>query len=76
MIGAMHSRLFRFLTASAALALASTALFSAAPAGPVDFTPHDIDANFRDGYSISMTDFNKNDKVDTIANSLQAQELA
>ena len=76
MIGAMHSRFFRFLTASAALALASTALFSAAPAGPVDFAPHDIDANFRGGYSVSVADFNKDGKPDAIANSLQAQELA
>jgi len=76
MIGAMHSRLFRFLTASAALALASTALFSAAAAGPVDFAPHDIDANFRGGYSVSVADFNKDGKPDAIANSLQAQELA
>jgi len=76
MIGAMDSRLFRLLTVSAGIALASTALFSAAPAGPVDFTPHDVDADFRGGYSVSVADFNKDGKVDVIANSLQAQELA
>jgi hypothetical protein len=72
----MHSTLFRFLTASAAMALAAGTLRGAAPAGPVDFSPHDIDANFRGGYSVSAADFNKDGKVDVIANSLSAQELA
>ncbi len=46
------------------------------PSGPADFAPHDIDANFRGGYSVSVADFNKDGKLDVIANSLQAQELA
>jgi hypothetical protein len=72
----MHSRLSRFLTASAAIALAAGSLRGAAPAGPVDFTAHDIDASFRGGYSVSVADFNKDGKIDVIANSLSQQELA
>src|SRR6185436_9495871 len=72
----MSSKLFHIMTASAVIALAAGSLGGAAPAGPVDFTPHDIDANFRGGYSVSVADFNKDGKIDVIANSLQAQELA
>jgi len=64
------------VTAAALIALASGALRGAAPAGPVDFVAHDIDANFRGGYSVSVADFNKDGKIDVIANSLQVQELA
>ena len=72
----MHSRHFRFVTAAAVIALAASALHGAAPAGPVDFVAHDIDANFRGGYSVSVADFNKDGKIDVIANSLAVQELA
>ena len=58
------------------IALAAGSLRGAAPGGAVDFTPHDIDANFSGGYSVSVADFNKDGKIDVIANSLQAQELA
>jgi hypothetical protein len=44
--------------------------------GPVDFVAHDIDANFRGGYSVSVADFNHDGKPDVIANSLAVQELA
>jgi FG-GAP-like repeat/FG-GAP repeat len=60
----------------AVAAAAASALFGAAPAGPVEFTPHDIDASFRGGYSVAVADFNKDGKPDVIANSLQVQELA
>lgn len=72
----MHSRHVRFVTAAALIALAALAVRGAAPAGPVDFVAHDIDANFRGGYSVSVADFNHDGKPDVIANSLQAQELA
>jgi len=72
----MSAKLFHVVTASAVIALAAGSLRGAAPAGPVDFTAHDIDANFRGGYSVSVADFNKDGKIDVIANSLQAQELA
>jgi len=55
---------------------AAASLRGAAPAGPVEFVPHDIDANFRGGYSVAVADFNKDGKPDVIANSLQVQELA
>ena len=58
------------VTALAALSRA------AGPAGPVEFVAHDIDANFRGGYSVSVADFNKDGKIDVIANSLQVPELA
>jgi hypothetical protein len=60
----------------AAFAFLSLSLRGAGPAGPVDFVAHDIDANFRGGYAVSVADFNKDGKIDVIANSLQAQELA
>src|SRR5262245_19725745 len=49
-----------------------------AATGPaaVEFQAHDIDANFRGGYAVSVADFNKDGKIDVIANSLQVQEVA
>ena len=62
---------------TAAIVLAASGPFAQGKAaGPVDFTAHDIDANFRAGYSVSVADFNKDGKPDVIANSLQVQELA
>src|SRR5215475_12509965 len=65
----MKSQLFVLLS-SGAVAFGAASLRGAAPAGPVDFTAHDIDANFRGGYSVSVADFNKDGKIDVIANSL------
>src|SRR5947208_8150351 len=62
--------------AGAAIVLAVATLRGVAPAGPVDFIAHDIDANFRGGYSVSVADFNKDGKPDVIANSLSVAELA
>src|SRR5262245_51179855 len=59
-----------------AAGLAVASLRGAGPAGPVDFAPHDIDASFRGGYSVSVADFNKDGKPDVIANSLSVSELA
>src|SRR3954464_8631307 len=64
------------LIAATSAAVASVSLRGAAPAGPVEFTPHDIDANFRGGYSVSVADFNKDGKIDVIATALQVAELA
>ena len=66
----------RRLATAAAIVLAASALRGAAPAGPVEFAAHDIDTNFRAGYSVSVADFNKDGKPDVIANSLQVQDLA
>jgi hypothetical protein len=71
----MKSKLLGLLALSTA-AVVGTSLHGAAPAGPVDFAPHDIDANFRGGYSVSIADFNKDGKPDVIANSLAVGELA
>jgi len=64
------------LLLAAVVCAAAASLRGAAPAGPVEFTPHDIDASFRGGYSVAVADFNKDGKPDVIANSLQVQELA
>jgi len=56
--------------------LAVIASIGAPAAGPVQFQAHDIDANFRAGYAVSVADFNKDGKLDVIANSLQVQEVA
>jgi hypothetical protein len=48
---------------------------AAAPA-PIDFVAHDIDANFRGGYAVSVADFNRDGRPDVIANSLGVAELA
>jgi aldos-2-ulose dehydratase/isomerase family protein/VCBS repeat protein len=63
---------------AAALAVTALAALSnaAGPAAPVDFVAHDIDASFRGGYSAAVADFNKDGKIDVIANSLQNPELA
>jgi VCBS repeat protein/aldos-2-ulose dehydratase/isomerase family protein/FG-GAP repeat protein len=79
-----RKEMFVILAIFAALAFRSLTLRGAAPfdfaqggpPGPVDFAAHDIDANFRSGYSVSVSDFNKDGKIDVIANSLQATELA
>lgn len=76
MMFAMKSQYVRLATAAAVVALAAGSLRGAGPAGPVDFVAHDIDANFRGGYSVSVADFNKDGKPDVIANSLAVSELA
>jgi hypothetical protein len=45
-------------------------------AGPVQFRAHDIDANFRGGYAVSVADFNKDGRIDVMSNSLQVSEVA
>lgn len=73
---AVMTRHTRYATAAAIALFGVGSLRGAAPAGPVDFVAHDIDANFRSGYSVSVADFNKDGKIDVIANSLSVQELA
>jgi hypothetical protein len=70
----MKLKLFAIIAAASAVVTVS--LHGAAPAGPVEFVAHDIDANFRGGYSVSVADFNKDGKLDVIANSLAAPDLA
>ena len=64
------------LGSAAAASLAAASLVAAPASGPVQFRPHDIDANFRAGYAVGVADFNKDGKVDVIANSLQVGEVA
>ncbi|MEZ5286321.1 MAG: VCBS repeat-containing protein [Vicinamibacterales bacterium] len=56
--------------------LSVVALSGAPAAGPVRFTPHDIDANVRGGYAVAVADFDKNGTLDVIANSLSINEVA
>jgi aldos-2-ulose dehydratase/isomerase family protein/VCBS repeat protein len=72
---AMKLKAFFFATVAAA-ALAAVRLAGAPAAGPVEFRAHDVDANFRGGYAVTVADFNKDGKIDVIANSLQVAELA
>lgn len=63
--------------ATAGTALAAVASLSGAPAaGPVRFQPHDIAVDFKGGYAVDVADFNKDGKLDVIANSLAIGELA
>jgi hypothetical protein len=64
------------LLAVASGAVLTAGLHGAAPAGPVEFVAHDIDANFRGGYAVAAVDFNHDGKPDVIANSLALGELA
>jgi len=50
---------------------------SGAPAtGPVKFEAHDIDPKLPGAYAVNTADFNNDGKIDVIANSLAARELA
>jgi hypothetical protein len=64
------------LVALASAVAVSVSVRGAAPAGAVEFVAHDVDANFRGGYSVAVADFNRDGKPDIIANSLAVSELA
>ena len=59
-----------FLAVTTAVVLAALTLHGAPAAGPAQFRSHDIDANFRGGYDLAVVDFNKDGKLDVIANAL------
>ncbi|MBM3809171.1 MAG: VCBS repeat-containing protein [Acidimicrobiia bacterium] len=60
-----------------ALASLAVATLSGAPAaGPVKFEAHDIDPKLPGAYAVNTADFNNDGRVDVIANSLGARELA
>lgn len=63
-------------TTGVCLAAVITVSGRAPAAGPAKFQPHDIDANFRGGYAVSVADFNKDGRLDVIANSLSVSEVA
>jgi hypothetical protein len=52
------------------------ALSGAPAAGPVKFEAHDIEPKLPGAYAVNTADFNNDGKVDVIANSLGARELA
>ncbi|HQZ38173.1 MAG TPA: VCBS repeat-containing protein [Vicinamibacterales bacterium] len=68
---------FAYPAYGVAAALATAVSLAGAPAaGPVRWTPHDIDAGFRGGYAVAVADFNKDGKPDVMANSLSVNEVA
>jgi hypothetical protein len=56
--------------------VAVATLFGAPAAGPVKFEAHDIDPKLPGAYAVNTADFNKDGKIDVIANSLASRELA
>lgn len=56
----------------------SASLFggTAPAAGPVQFRGHDIEASFPGGYAVGVADFNKDGRLDVIANSLGVPDVA
>jgi VCBS repeat protein/aldos-2-ulose dehydratase/isomerase family protein len=57
-------------------ALVAVTLSGAPAAGPVKFEAHDIDPKLPGAYAVNTADFNNDGKLDVIANSLGARELA
>jgi hypothetical protein len=55
---------------------AAITLLAAPAAGPVTFEPHDIDPRLPGAYAVNVADFNNDGRIDVIANSLGARELA
>jgi hypothetical protein len=51
-------------------------LFGAPAAGTVKFEAHDIDPKLPGAYAVNTADFNNDGKIDVIANSLGARDLA
>lgn len=69
--------ILRYLASGVAATLISMIPLTGAPAaGPVTMVAHDIDPGFKGGYALGVADFNKDGKLDVIANSIQATELA
>jgi hypothetical protein len=60
----------------AAAALSLAVLRAAPAAGPVEFVAHDIDPKMPGAYAVNTADFNKDGKIDVIANSVGARDLA
>lgn len=60
---------------AAATTVAAVSLMGAPASGPVEFRPHDIDTNYRGGYAVTVADFNKDGKLDVMANSLSVAEV-
>jgi hypothetical protein len=70
-------KLSRLSAAGLAFAAMAVATLRGAPAsGPVTFEAHDIDPKLPGAYAVNIADFNHDGKMDVIANSLAARELA
>lgn len=69
-------RLSHVTAAGALFTLAVVTVAGAPAAGPVTFEAHDIDAKLPGAYAVNTADFNNDGKIDVIANSLGARELA
>lgn len=66
------------MTSVAVVTLSGATSFLAKPpaAGPVKFEAHDIDPKLPGAYAVNIADFNNDGKIDVIANSLGARDLA
>lgn len=71
-----HLRIAGAIVRVAIAAGAVVKLFAAPAAGPVKFEAHDIDPKLPGAYAVNTADFNNDGKIDVIANSLGARELA
>lgn len=69
-------KLSRVYAAGGLLTLGVVTIAGAPAAGPVRFEAHDIDAKLPGAYAVNTADFNNDGKLDVIANSLGARELA
>lgn len=69
-------RLAHLACGAAAAFVSAVSMAGAQAAGPVRWTPHDIDGDFRGGYAVAVADINKDGKPDVIANSLSVNEMA
>ena len=66
----------RFSLSFSALAMSVAVVLAAPAGGPVEFIAHDIEPQLPGAYAVNIADFNKDGKMDVIANSLAARELA
>jgi len=75
-VSAQSARRAVRIVGTAAMAVAVTTLSGAPAGGPVKFEAHDIDPKLPGAYAVNTADFNNDGKLDVIANSLGARELA
>jgi hypothetical protein len=71
-----HPSTPKFVAGTVIASVAVVTLSGAPAAGPVKFEAHDIDPKLPGAYAVNTADFNNDGKLDVIANSLGARELA
>ncbi len=71
----MTLKYFTLITVAAMVAAAPLATAQSRSTAPVEFRAHDI-AQFRGAYAVAVADFNNDGRLDVIANSLSAPDVA